>query len=108
MVYFRQLHSAGKEETKVEKLRSIIAQLEYTYQINTWHAKGIPFKHHVYVPEVHPITGYKFCEREYEGHIFKVNRFSAKKLLVKHYMQLTSVLVRACRKVVHAICSLNA
>ena len=107
MVYCRQLYSAGKDETKVEKLHSIIAQMEYTYQINTWHAKGISFKHHVHVPEVHPITGYEFCEREDEGHIFKVNRCSAKKLLIKHYMQLTSILVRACGKVVHIICSLN-
>ena len=61
----------------------------------------------MYVPEVHPITGYEFCEREDKGHILKVNKFSDKILLVKHFMQLTSVLVRAYGKVVHVICSLN-
>ena len=54
-------------------MRSIMAQLEYTYQINTWHTKGVPFKHHVYVPEIHPTTGIEFCEREDEGHAFKVS-----------------------------------
>jgi len=62
----------GKEETTVEQVRSIMAQLEYTYQINIWHTKGVPFKHHVYIPEVHPITGMEFCEREDKGHVLKV------------------------------------
>ncbi|XP_065899778.1 uncharacterized protein [Dysidea avara] len=61
----------GKTETKVEKLRSIMAQLEYTYQINQLSSKGIPFKEHLYVPEVHPITKVEFCEREDEAHVFK-------------------------------------
>ena len=26
----------------------------------------------MYVPEVHPVTGFEFCEREDEGHVFKV------------------------------------
>ena len=64
--------SVGKTETKVEKLRSIMAQLEYTYQINQLSSKGIPFKEHLYVPEVHPITKVEFCEREDEAHVFKV------------------------------------
>ena len=44
----------------------------YRYQVNDWHSKGIPFKDHLYVSEVHPLTGAEFCEREYEGHAFKV------------------------------------
>ena len=63
----------GKDESKVEKLRSILAQLEYNYQINHWNSKGVPFKDHLYVAEVHPVTGIPFCEREDEGHIFKVH-----------------------------------
>ena len=64
----------GKDESKVEKLRSILAQLEYKYEINLWQSKGVPFKDYLYyVPEVHPVTGLGFCEREDEGHIFKVN-----------------------------------
>ena len=49
-----------------------MAQLEYQYQINLLNSKGIPFKEHLYVPEVHPITGVEFCEREDDGHVFKV------------------------------------
>ena len=65
----------GKDETKAEKLRSILAQLEFQYQINTWQLKGVPFKDHLYVPEVHPVTGVGFCEREDDGHVFKVLLF---------------------------------
>ncbi|XP_065891566.1 uncharacterized protein [Dysidea avara] len=61
----------GKDETPVEQLRSILAQLEYTYQINAWQAKGVPFKDYVYVPEIHPKAGMEFCEREDDGHILK-------------------------------------
>jgi len=38
----------------------------------TWVSKGVPFNKHLYVPEIHPITGMEFCEREDEGHVFKV------------------------------------
>ena len=48
-----------------------MAQLEYRYQVNTWDAKGIPFKKHLYVPEVHPETGKLFCECEDEHHVFR-------------------------------------
>ncbi|XP_065892094.1 uncharacterized protein [Dysidea avara] len=61
----------GKDETKAEKLCSILAQLEYSYQVNLFDSKGTPFKSHLYVTEVHPITGVGFCEREDEAHIFK-------------------------------------
>lgn len=54
-------------------LRSILSQLQYKYEVDSWSAKGVPFKQHMYVPEVHPITGVGFCEREDEGHVFKVN-----------------------------------
>ena len=33
---------------------------------------GVPFKDHLHVSEVHPLTGVLFCEREDEGHVFKV------------------------------------
>ena len=53
-------------------LKSIIAQLEFKHQIVQWDAKGVPFRQHLHVPETHPITGEMFCEREDEGHVFKV------------------------------------
>ena len=66
--------SLGKDESKLEKVHSIMAKLAYRYQVTTWDAKGIPFKKHLilYVPKVHPETGKPFCEREDEGHVLKV------------------------------------
>ena len=62
----------GKDESLLDKLRSILAQLEYKHQIDHWHSKGVPFKDHLYVPEVHPFTRLGFCEREDEAHVLKV------------------------------------
>ena len=62
----------GKSETPLEMLKSILAQLEFQYEILEWEKKGIPFCSHVYVPEVHPLTGVPFHEREDEAHVFKV------------------------------------
>lgn len=53
-------------------LRSILAQLEYRYQICQWDMKGVPFRTYMYVPEVHPITKKKFHEREDFAHVLKV------------------------------------
>lgn len=61
----------GRSEELEDKLRSILAQFEYIYQIEQWESKGVPFKTHLHVPENHPITGALFCEREDEGHVFK-------------------------------------
>lgn len=63
---------ADKTESRTDMLRSILAQLDFTYQVNLWQSKGVPFKDHLYVPEIHPDTGMEFCEREDEGHVFKV------------------------------------
>ena len=62
----------GKEESLLYMLRSILAQMEYSYRVNYYHEQGIPFKTHLYIPEDHPETGLGFCEREDEGHVFKV------------------------------------
>ena len=61
-----------KDETKPDMLRSILAQLDYTYLVNSWTAKGVPFNEHLYVPEIHPCTRAEFCKREDEGHVLKV------------------------------------
>ena len=65
----------GKDEIRIEKFRSVLAHLEYTHQVNDWHSKGVPFKDHLYVPKVHPLTGVEFCECEDEGYVFKVFSF---------------------------------
>ena len=63
----------GKDETKPEMLRSILAQLDYQHQVNSWHAQSVEFKDYLYVPEVYPETKLPFCDHEDEGHVFKVS-----------------------------------
>ena len=63
---------SGKEETEVEMFRSILAQLEFTYIVQKYDAGGIPFRTHLHVPEVHPLTESIFYEGEDEGHVVKV------------------------------------
>ena len=53
-------------------LRSILAQLEYTYLVQKWDSEGVPFRQHVYVPENHPLTMDIYHEREDEPHVLKV------------------------------------
>lgn len=55
-----------------DKMRSVLAQFEYAHTIEYWEDQGVPFKSHLHVPECHPTTGTIFCEREDEGHVFKV------------------------------------
>ena len=43
MAFVTSTNITGKDETMVEKLRSIMAQLEYKYQIDTWNDKGVLF-----------------------------------------------------------------
>lgn len=55
------------------KLRSIVGQMEYAYEIHKWDCElGVPFRTHLYVPEKHPVTQRDFHEREDKGHVFKV------------------------------------
>ena len=63
-------------ETHGDKLRSILAQLEYTYQVLWYDKNGIPFRTDMYVPEIHPITGCEYHEREDDAHVLKVISFS--------------------------------
>lgn len=72
MIYNTTLCNQGKEEDEEDILRSILAQLEYRYQICTWDASGVPFRTYLYVPETHPITGCEFHEREDFAHVLKV------------------------------------
>lgn len=53
----------GKEEDEADKLRSILAQLEYKYRVDMYVSEGVPFDQHLYWPEKHPQTG-EFSARE--------------------------------------------
>ena len=74
VVTWHHLNYAGRSETETDKVRSILAQLEYQFLIESWEGKGVPFKSHLHVPEVHPITDTLFCEHEDEGHVLKVHK----------------------------------
>lgn len=43
MVLNMQPELVDREETTLEKLRSILAQLEYRYLVEHWEMKGCPF-----------------------------------------------------------------
>ena len=53
-------------------MKSILAQMDFTHRIRQWADQGVPFRTHLYVPEVNPDSGEEFHEREDEGHVFKV------------------------------------
>ena len=58
----------GKTVTQIDKLKSILSQLHYKHLVEQYKAKGVNFRSHLYVSEVHLITKIKFHERENEGH----------------------------------------
>ena len=65
--------TVGEVETLDDQLRSILAQWENCYQVCLWDEKGVPFRTFMYVPEIHPVLGTEFHEREDEGHVYKVH-----------------------------------
>ena len=72
MYYYGICITTGKSETITDMMRSILAQLEFKYQILEWERKGVPFSQHLYVPEIHPVTKQVYFEMEDEPHVLKV------------------------------------
>lgn len=72
-IYLYLIIAVGKREEEVDKLRSILAQLEFTHTVREYERNGVPFRHHLHVPEVHPETGNVFYEREDPAHVLKVH-----------------------------------
>lgn len=62
----------GLTETPTDKLRSILAQADYTYTVRKWDAEGVPFWTYCYVPERDPITGENFHKRDHT-HLLKAS-----------------------------------
>ena len=56
-----------------DKLRSIVAQFEFSHQIRSLEAEGVPFRTYMYVPELHQESQMPFCEREDEAHLLKAS-----------------------------------
>ena len=46
--------------------------MDYRYHVCLWDEKGVPFRTFMYAPEIHPVLGTEYHEREDEGHVFKV------------------------------------
>ena len=61
-----------ENETELDMLRSILAQLEFCYTVRQYDENGVPFRTYLHVPEIHPDSGMTFLEREDEGHVLKV------------------------------------
>lgn len=59
-------------EERADKLRSILSQLEFSHIVCDYDRRGIPFRSHLHVPEVHPDTGHTWYEREDPAHVLKV------------------------------------
>ena len=74
-ISFDYTFETGEDETFGDKLRSVLAQMEFKYIIRSWDSKGVPFQTYMYVPEIHPILSKEFHEREDEGHVFKVYNY---------------------------------
>lgn len=64
--------TAGELETVTDMMRSILAQLEFKYQILEWEKKGVPFRQYIYVPEIHPVSKQVYCDMGDEAHVLKV------------------------------------
>ena len=65
--------NVGVDEDLCAKMKSILSQMEYGYQISGWVSKGVRFDYHLYVPEVHSDSGSLYYENEDDAHILKVS-----------------------------------
>ena len=59
------------QESLLDKMRSLVATYRYRHRIEELKAQGVDFSLYLYVPEVDPITGEHFHEREDHCHILK-------------------------------------
>lgn len=58
-------------ESLLDKLRSLVATYRYRHRVEELKAQGVDFTTYLYVPEVDPLTGDYFHEREDHCHILK-------------------------------------
>ena len=83
--FFLPVLILGLKQQFVDDIRSILAQLEFTFEVRRWDMQGVPSRTQLYVPEEHPLTEVGFCEREDEGHVFKVTMLTIILYLNKIY-----------------------
>ena len=53
----------GETESYQDKMRSILAQFEFTKKIREFESKGVSFGTYMYVPEKYPDTGDFFMSK---------------------------------------------
>ena len=58
-------------ETLLDKLRSVVATYRFRHRILELKTQGVDFSGYLYIPEMDPITGDHFHEREVHCHILK-------------------------------------
>lgn len=81
-------------EERVDKLRSILAQLEFSHVVCDYDRRGVPFQTHLHVPEVHPVTGHHWYEREDPAHVLKVSSY-----IILNYVMILICLYRELQNV---------
>ena len=96
---------SGRDETDVEKLRSILAQLEFSMTIKEWDQKGVPFYQYLYVPEKHPITGIEFYEMEDERQMCTLYQVTCIMCVSMMYGPCMCIYVYACVYVCFSLCT---
>ena len=64
--------NVGKPEGFEDKLRSILAQFHYVFEIRNFATQGIPFNLYMYVPERPPEINDVSFEKENEAHLINV------------------------------------
>eukprot|EP00118_Oscarella_pearsei_P012490 m.92464 g.92464 ORF g.92464 m.92464 type:complete len:335 (+) comp36737_c0_seq8:893-1897(+) len=66
-----KLLELAEDESEIDYLRSLLAQLEYSRIVREYDESGVPFRTYMYVPEFDGVTGDFFHDREDHNHILK-------------------------------------
>ena len=59
------------QENLTDKLKSLVATYRYRHRVAELKHQGVDFSTYLYIPEVNPVTGEVFHEREDHCHILK-------------------------------------
>lgn len=62
---------ADTQENLTDKLKSLVATYRFRHRVAELKHQGVDFSTYLYIPEVNPVTGDVFHEREDHCHILK-------------------------------------
>lgn len=71
-IIYTQFLAERTTETYDDKLKSVLAQLDFSHQVLDYDSRGIRFRTHIYIPEIHPVSCSEYHEREDDAHVLKV------------------------------------